>query len=222
MHDPKICEGFVGASLCSKVFRFFKKNPTDEKFTVEKVIDVPAKKVEGWIMPEMNGLMTDILLSLDDRFLYFSNWFHGDIRQYDISDSAKPKLTGQIFLGGMILSDSNVKVLEDKELKEQPAATFIKGRKLYGGPQMLQLSLDGKRLYVSSSLFSPWDKQFYPDMVKQGGTIAQIDVDIINGGMKLNENFLVDFAHEPNGPALPHEMRYPGGDCTSDIWLAED
>ena len=27
-----------------------------------------------------------------------------------------------------------------------------------------QLSLDGKRLYVTSSLFSPWDKQFYPDM----------------------------------------------------------
>lgn len=26
---------------------------------------------------------------------------------------------------------------------------------------MMQLSLDGKRLYVSSSLFSPWDKQVY-------------------------------------------------------------
>lgn len=87
---------------------------------------------------------------------------------------------------------------------------------------MLQLSLDGKRLYVSSSLFSPWDKQFYPDMVAKGGTIVQLDVDIENGGMKLNENFLVDFGKEPNGPTLPHEMRYPGGDCTSDIWLADD
>ena len=35
-----------------------------------------------------------------------------------------------------------------------------------GAPQMLQLSLDGKRLYVTTSLFSPWDKQFYPDMCK--------------------------------------------------------
>jgi hypothetical protein len=26
---------------------------------------------------------------------------------------------------------------------------------------MLQLSLDGKRLYVTTSLFSPWDLQFY-------------------------------------------------------------
>ncbi len=30
----------------------------------------------------------------------------------------------------------------------------------------LQLSLDGKRLYVTTSLFSTWDKQFYPEMVK--------------------------------------------------------
>lgn len=40
--------------------------------------------------------------------------------------------------------------------------------------------------------------------------------------MKLNENFIVDFSNEPYGPTLPHEARYPGGDCTSDIWLAEE
>ena len=34
-----------------------------------------------------------------------------------------------------------------------------------------QLSLDGKRLYVTSSLFSPWDKQFYPDMCSKVGGI---------------------------------------------------
>lgn len=218
-HDPKRCEGFVGACLYANVFRFFRQN-SSEKFTVEKVIDVPSKKVEGWILPEVNGMMTDILLSLDDRFLYFSNWLHGDVRQYDVTDPAKPKLTGQIFLGGVILNDSKVKVIEDKELTKQPAPVYIKGRRLEGGPQMLQLSLDGKRLYVSSSLFSPWDKHFYPEMVKKGGTMVQLDIDIEKGGMKLNKDFLVDFANEPNGPTLPHEMRYPGGDCTSDIWLA--
>lgn len=222
MHNPKRCEGYVGCSLFSNVFRFYKKNPSDEKFTVEKVIDVPAKKVDGWIMGEMNGLMTDILLSLDDKYLYFSDWFHGDVRQYDISDPGAPKLTGQVFLGGLILNDSKVKVVEDQEMTEQPAPTYVKGRRLYGGPQMLQLSLDGKRLYVSSSLFSPWDKQFYPDMVTNGGTIVQLDINIEDGGMKLNEDFLVDFGKEPNGPTLPHEMRYPGGDCSSDIWLATD
>jgi len=86
---------------------------------------------------------------------------------------------------------------------------------------MLQLSLDGKRLYVTTSLFAPWDRQFYPDLAKTGSVLLQIDVDHINGGMKVNQDFLVDFGNEPDGPVLAHEMRYPGGDCTSDIFLVE-
>lgn len=66
MHNPKRCEGFVGACLNANIFRFYKKNPCDEKFTVEKVIDVPAKKIEGWAFPEVNGAISDILLSLDE------------------------------------------------------------------------------------------------------------------------------------------------------------
>lgn len=46
--------------------------------------------------PVPPGLITDILLSLDDRFLYFSNWLHGDLRQYDISDPKRPRLVGQV------------------------------------------------------------------------------------------------------------------------------
>lgn len=42
------------------------------------------------------GLITDIVISLDDKYLYFSNWLHGDIRQYDISDTKNPKLVGQV------------------------------------------------------------------------------------------------------------------------------
>ena len=49
--------------------------------------------------------------------------------------------------------------------------------------------------------------------------MLQIDVDIEKGGLKLNEDFGIDFGAEPGGPALAHEMRYPGGDCTSDIWI---
>lgn len=221
LHDPLKCQGFVGTALYSKVFWFFRK-PGSELFEVKKIIDVPSKKVEGWAGgSEIGGLMSDIILSLDDRFLYFSNWLHGDVRQYDISDPANPKFTGQVFIGGSVHKETGIKVLKDEELSEQPEPRYIKGRKIEGGPQMLQLSLDGKRLYVSTSLFSPWDKQFYPKMVAAGGVIAQIDCDTVNGGMKLNEDFLVDFGKEPYGPTLPHEMRYPGGDCTSDIWLAD-
>ena len=61
------------------------------------MIRVESKDVEGWALPQMPGLITDILVSMDDRFLYFSNWLHGDIRQYDISTPHEPKLVGQVF-----------------------------------------------------------------------------------------------------------------------------
>ena len=35
----------------------------------------------------MPGVMTDIIISMDDKYLYFSNCLHGDIRQYDITDT---------------------------------------------------------------------------------------------------------------------------------------
>merc|ERR1712088_8905 len=139
LHDPKATVGFVGCALFSNMFRIFKTEKGD--WDAEKVIDIPNKKVEGWIMPEMPG---------------------------DITDTRNPKLTGQIFFGGLIQAGGPVKVIEDKEMSVQPQVRYARGKKIEGAPQMLQLSLDGKRLYVTSSLFSPWDKQFYPDMCSKG------------------------------------------------------
>ncbi|CAG0912874.1 unnamed protein product [Notodromas monacha] len=207
LHDPKEAQGYVGCALSSTVFRFYKKDDSDD-WAAQKVISVPAKKVEGWALPEMPGLITDIIISLDDKFVYFSNWLHGDIRQYDISTPDKPKLVGQIFLGGSIHKESKVKVIEDEELKEQPEAKYVKGKRILGGPQMIQLSLDGKRLYVTNSLFTSWDKQFYPEMVEKGSMMLQVDVDTEKGGLRLNENFLVDFGEESDGPVLAHEIRF--------------
>ncbi|XP_057324326.1 methanethiol oxidase [Microplitis mediator] len=219
LHDPLANEGFVGCAVSSNIFRFYKTD--DGKWAADKVIDLPEKKVDGWIGPSMSGMITDILLSLDDKYLYFTNWLHGDVRQYDITDRKKPRLVGQVFLGGSILSDSKVRVIEDKELSSQPEPVIVKGRRLYGAPQMLQLSLDGRRLYVTTSLLKPWDREFYPEQVKHGSTMVKLDIDVDNGGMKLDPNFLVDFGADKDDILLAHEMRYPGGDCTSDIWLPE-
>lgn len=211
LHEPTKAHGFVGAALSSSVIHFYRDG---DDWKHQKVIQVEPQAVTGWVLPSVPGLITDILISLDDRFLYFSNWLQGDVRQYDISDPSHPKLVGQIQLGGVI--QGNVKLASGEA---SPHIPEIKGTKLRGGPQMIQLSLDGKRLYVTTSLLSSWDAQFYPDMHKAGGLLLQIDVDNENGGLKLNENFLVDFAKEPWGPVLGHEVRYPGGDCSSDIWL---
>lgn len=71
-----------------------------------------------------SGLITDILLSMDDKFLYFSNWFHGDVRQYDITDPSKPKLVGQIFLGGKLQKDGPIKLVHDPEGQVSVASDY--------------------------------------------------------------------------------------------------
>nr|XP_013798541.1 PREDICTED: selenium-binding protein 1-like [Apteryx mantelli mantelli] len=215
LHNPDAAEGYVSCALSGIVYRFY-KNERD-CWAVEEVIKIPAKKVRGWILPEMPALTADSVISLDDRFLYLSNWLHGDIRQYDISNSCKPKLVGQVFVGGSILRGGPVIVCRDEELKCQPEPLVIKCKRVYGGPHRMQLSVDGKRLYVTNSFYSTWDKQLYPDAVKEGSVMLQIDVDTENGGLTVNKNFLVDFGKEPCGPCLAHDIRFPCGDSTSDI-----
>jgi selenium-binding protein 1 len=185
-HNPESTHGFVGAALSSVMWHWHKSGG---RWQVDPVIEVLPREVAGWPFP-VPGLITDLVLSMDDKWLYFSNWLHGDVRQYDVSDPARPKLTGQLVLGGV-----------------EGKGPSLRGKKLAGGPQMLQLSLDGKRLYITSSLFSSWDNQFYPQIAEQGSTMVQIDCDTDRGGLKLNENFLVDFGREPGGAARAHEMR---------------
>lgn len=159
LHDPLKPIGFVGCALNSNLYRF-QLNQDTGLFDVKKVIDIPNKVLEvNGERKEVGGMMADILLSLDDKWLYMNNWFHGDIRQYDISNPDEPKLKGQLFLGGIANRASNARIVQDDELNYEPKPVFMKGKRLEGAPQMLQLSLDGKRLYVSSSLYSPWDKQ---------------------------------------------------------------
>jgi selenium-binding protein 1 len=199
LHDPASSHGYVAATLSSNIFHYFKDEAGE--IQLEKVIDIPTVDVEGFPVP-MPSLITDIVISMDDRYLYLANWLHGDIRQYDIREPGNPKLTGQVWLGGQL-----------------GKAPEVHGRAVAGAPQMLQMSLDGKRLYVTTSLFSTWDNQFYPDMKRVGGCMVMLDVDVDNGGMAINDRFFVDFGNEPHGPSRAHETRYPGGDCTSDIWL---
>lgn len=197
LHTPESTHGYVGAALSSNVFHFHDEGGD---WRAEKVIDIEAREHEGWDMP-VPGLVTDLLLSMDDRYLFFSNWLHGDVRMYDISDPANPRLADRIRAGGYF---------------GDPAP--VQDRELAGGPQMLQLSLDGERLYWTTSLFSSWDNQFFPEERERGSVMLKADVDPRAGTMSLDEDFLVDFGDLPDGPARAHEIRWPDGDCTSDVW----
>lgn len=82
LHDPLKPIGFVGCALNSNLYCFYRPNENDEKFVCEKVVDIPNKKlsVDG-VEKEIGGMMADILISLDDKWLYMNNWLHGDVRQ---------------------------------------------------------------------------------------------------------------------------------------------
>jgi selenium-binding protein 1 len=199
-HDPAKGWGFVGAALSSVMWRFA-SGGDGKPWTAAKAVELAPVKTDKFPGGALPALISDFVISMDDKFMYVSAWLHGEVHQYDISDPTKPKHSATVKLGGLLNPDA--------KLKDKP---------LTGGPQMIQLSLDGKRLYVTNSLYSTWDNAFYPNLGKQGSWLVQIDCDTAKGGMRVNDKFLVDFGKEPDGPSRAHEVRYPGGDCTSDIF----
>jgi methanethiol oxidase len=192
LHDPDAEQGFVGAALSSVIWRFHRSNGS---FSAEPVITTEPVEVEGFPFPAP-ALITDLLVSMDDRFLYFSSWLHGELRQYDVSDPAHPRLTGQLQLGGVLGKRGDA------------------DRDLNGGPQMIQLSMDGRRLYVTNSLYSTWDNQFYPGL---RSWLMRVDC-APGGGMEIDRDFFVDLHDRRDGPARAHEVRLQGGDCTTEIF----
>jgi len=204
-HDPTKAYGFVGvvislADLSSSIWTWYRDG---ERWAIKKVIDIPAEPASpDDLPPVLKGfkavppLVTDIDLSMDDRFLYVSCWGTGDMLQYDVSDPMAPKLTGKVRIGGIVARASH------------PAA---KGRRLSGGPQMVEISRDGRRVYFTNSLYGAVDPQFYPEGMD--GWMVKLDVDPA-GGVAFDPRFFVDW---PKGHR-PHQVRLEGGDCSSDSY----
>ena len=83
--------------------------------------------------------------------------------------------------------------------------THPNGRAYAGGPQMVEISRDGRRVYWTNSLYSTWDNQFYPDGVPGAEVMAIADP---AGGLELAKEYWVDF---PEGYRA-HQIRLEGGD----------
>jgi selenium-binding protein 1 len=204
-HDPRRTYGFAGVvlsleDLSSSIWTWYQDEATG-KWATRKVIEIPAEPADPSVLPPLlqgfkavPPLVTDINLSLDDRFLYVSCWGTGELRQYDVSDPFEPKLTGSLRIGGIVQRTAHPKDID---------------RPLNGGPQMVEVSRDGSRVYFTNSLFTPWDKQFYPDGIR--GWMVKVDVNPA-GGIAFDRDFLVEFPDE----LRPHQVRLQGGDASSD------
>jgi selenium-binding protein 1 len=203
-HDPTKAYGFVNAVVClkdlsSSIWTWYRDG---EKWAVRKVIDIPAEPADPDQLPPMlkgfkacPPLVTDIDLSVDDKYLYVSCWGTGDLHQYDVSDPFKPKLTGKVRIGGMVA---------------RAAHPLGKGP-LNGGPQMVEVSRDGKRIYFTNSLYGAIDPQFYPEGID--GWMVKLDADP-EGGIAFDKKFFVKWP----APHRPHQVRLQGGDCSSDSY----
>jgi selenium-binding protein 1 len=212
-HDPTRAYGFVGVvvslkDLSSSIWLWYRDksskgaNGSAGGWAVKKVIEIPAEPADPDALPPiLKGfkaaapLVTDIDLSVDDRFLYVSCWGTGEFIQYDVTDPFHPKKVSSIRLGGMV------------GRAPHPSKP---GQPLSGGPQMVEVSRDGRRAYFTSSLYTPWDNQFYPDGVQ--GWIAKVDIRP-DGGMALDPKFFVE-----TGGMRTHQIRLEGGDASSDSY----
>ncbi len=206
-HDPDADWGFVGVvvstqDLSGSIWRWFSQ---DGEYKLEKVITIPAEPADPELLPPLlqgfgavPPIITDIDLSVDDKFLYVSCWATGELKQYDVSDPAHPQEVGSVKLGGIVRKTPH---------PAEPQTPLL------GGPQMVEVSRDGRSVYFTNSLYGAWDDQFYPDGV--GAWMVKVDADP-NGGMTIDERFF------PHGDDFrgrrAHQIRLQGGDASSDSY----
>jgi selenium-binding protein 1 len=83
-------------------------NDRSGTWRLHKAIEIPAEPAAVDDLPPLlkgfgavPALVTDINLSLDDRFLYVSCWGTGELKQFDVSDPFNPVETGSVKLGGI-------------------------------------------------------------------------------------------------------------------------
>ena len=77
-------------------------------------------------------------------------------------------------------------------------------RPIAGGPQMVEISRDGKRVYWTNSLYSTWDNQFYPQGIPGAEVMANANP---GGGLELAKDYWVELPRRIPGASDPARRR---------------
>ena len=179
-----------------------------DAWAVTKVIDIPAEPADPADCPPLlkpfgavPPLVTDIDLSVDDRFLYVSCWGTGELRQYDVSDPLQP---GADRLGAPRRDRRAARRTRPRRTSRWPAARrWWRSAGTAGGSTS------------RNSLYGAWDDQFYPDGV--GAWLAKLDVDVEAGGHHARIERFFPHGDEFRGLRV-HQTRLQGGDASSDSY----
>ncbi|KXL48984.1 hypothetical protein M433DRAFT_152088 [Acidomyces richmondensis BFW] len=208
-HDPEATWGFIGVTVSTKDLSgsiYYWHLGEDGKWKADRVINIPPEPVnDPSKLPEIirpfgatPPLITDIDLSVDDRFLYVSCWGTGELKQYDVRDPVHPVEVGSVRLGGVVNHTPH---------PAEPDKPF------QGAPQMVEVSRDGRRAYFTGSLYSAWDAQFYAGGV--GSWMVKVNIGA-DGGMEIDKDFY-PHGNEFDGLSV-HQIRLQGGDASTDSY----
>ena len=139
-----------------------KTNGSADAWAIKKVIEIPAEPADPENLPPLlqgfkaaAPLVTDINLSIDDRYLYVSCFGHRRVhpvrRERPVQPARRSARSGSAAWSA------------------RAGHPGRPGQALNGGPQMVEVSRDGGRASTSPTVSTrPWDDQFYPDGVRDG------------------------------------------------------
>jgi len=207
-HNPTRAYGFASvmfslADLSGSVFLWYLGRDAtggSGEWKAQRVITIRARPADPACLPPLlrelrvvPPLVTDISLSADDQSLWVSCWGTGELRRYDVADPFNPALIGVVRLGGIVRRSAH------------PASPDMPRN---GGPQMIDVSHDGRRVYMTNALHTDWDRQFYPDGIR--GWMAKVDTGV-SGRVELDPRFFVEF----EDAVRPHQVRLHAMDCAA-------
>jgi selenium-binding protein 1 len=191
-HDPDAAQGFVGATLSSNIIRFQRSNGA---WSAEKVIDVANEELEGWPLEGgVPGLITDLVLSLDDRNLFLSNWA-----------PRRPARLRRVRPG-----PSSVRRSGWAGCSAATAAIRRPPGRSTGGRRCSSAHWTASACTSATRSTRPGTTSSIP------ACAAKLDRQP-DGTYALDPDFFVDF-HEQAEGARPDEIHLPGGDYTTEIF----